>query len=122
MNGVAARYKKVQVNTCAPAQVLVMLYDGIMRFASEAEAAMRRDDRATAGERIGRCLAILEELDATLDTRHAPELCDNLRAIYGFARRRLTEANLQRNPALLGEIRPAIEPLREAFATIALRG
>lgn len=115
----AARYKKVAVKTCSPQQLLVMLFDGAIRFLGEAETAMSAKDRARAGERIGKAHAILEELAATLEPEHAPELCENLLGLYAYAMGRLLEANLQQDPARLAEVVGLLTPLREAFATAA---
>jgi flagellar protein FliS len=67
VSAAAARYRGVQVVTCNPLQLLVMLYDGAIRFIGEAEAAITAGDRARVGDRIGKAHAILEELVATLD-------------------------------------------------------
>ena len=114
----AARYRGVQVKTCSPLQLLVMLFDGAIRFIGEAEAAMAAKDRARAGERIGKAHAIITELAATLDREHAPELCDNLLAIYGFCTGYLLEANFHQDPKRLSEVVAALTPLREGFAGI----
>lgn len=116
---VASRYRGVQLNTASPAQLVVMLYDGALRFASEADEAFGRDDRARAGDRIGRALAIVDELAATLDPAHAPELAENLLALYGYCKRRLLEANLGRDRNALADVVAALTPLREAWATVA---
>lgn len=121
VSAAAARYRNVQVSTANPAQIVVMLYDGVARFTGEAAEAMGRRDRARAGERIGRALAIVEELAATVDPSHAPELADNLLAVYGFCCRRLVEANLQQSAEALAEVVQAIAPLREAWAEVASR-
>ncbi len=115
----ASRYKGVQVNTCSPAKLVQMLLDGALRFASEAQVAMRAGDRARSGERTARCQAIVEELASTLDPEKSPELCDNLLGIYMFCMRRLTEANAQQDPRILDEVRTSLEPLRDAWAAIA---
>jgi len=116
---VASRYRGVQLNTASPAQLVVMLYDGALRFVGEADEAFGRDDRARAGDRIGRALAIVDELAATLDPTHAPELADNLLALYGFCKRRLLEANLGRDRNALADVVSALSPLREAWAAVA---
>ncbi len=118
---VASRYRGVQLNTASPAQLVVMLYDGAIRFVGEASEAMGRDDRARAGDRIGRALAIVDELAATLDPTHAPELAENLLALYGFCKRRLLEANLNRDPAALADVVSSLTPLREAWAAVSSR-
>ena len=115
----AARYRGVQLNTASPAQLVVMLYDGTLRFVAEADEAFGRDDRARAGDRIGRALAIVDELAATVDPAHAPELAENLIALYGFCKRRLLSANLERDRNALADVVAALTPLREAWATVA---
>ena len=115
----AARYRGVQVKTCSPLQLLVMLFDGAIRFIGEAETAMLAKDRARAGDRIGRAHAIIAELAATLDRDQAPELCDNLLALYSFSMGHLLEANLHQDPKRLAEVVAAITPLREGFAGIS---
>lgn len=119
---VAARYQGVQVRTSSPAELLVMLYDGVLRFVAEARAALDKGDRARLGDRIGRALAIVDELAATLDPTHAPELADNLLALYGFCKRRLFAANIERDPQALADVTETIEPLREAWAELSAKG
>jgi flagellar protein FliS len=116
---VASRYRGVQLQTASPAQLVVMLYDGILRFVTEATDAIAKDDRPRAGEKIGRALAIVDELAATLDPTHAPELAENLIALYGFCKRRLFDANIGRDAAALADVAAAITPLREAFAEVS---
>ena len=115
----ASKYKGVEVGTASPAQIVAMLCGGILRFVGEASAALETQDRARAGDRIGRAMAIVEELLATLDPTHAPELADNLIALYGFCKRRLFEANLSQNRQALDDVALAIIPLKEAWAEIA---
>lgn len=115
----ASRYRGVQVQTSSPVQLVVMLFDGIIRFSGEALDAFEKGDRARAGDRIGRTMAIIDELIATLDTSHAPELAHNLLGIYGFCKRRLFEANLKRDVQCLRDVVDAVTPLREGFAQIA---
>ncbi|MBS2020690.1 MAG: flagellar export chaperone FliS [Deltaproteobacteria bacterium] len=116
--GAAARYKNTQVKTCSPAELVLMLFDGVIRFTTEAEQAMSAGDRARTGERIDRALAILEELTATLDPSHGAELCANLASVYDFCAHKLLQGNLERNPQYLREAITAIRPIREGWAQI----
>lgn len=115
----ASKYKGVQVQTSSPANLVVMLFDGILRFTSEAEVALDVNDRARFGDRVGRALAIVDHLMATLDPTHAPELADNLMAVYGFCKRRLYTANMKLDRAALADVKTAVRPLREGFAGIS---
>ena len=117
MNAAVAlnRYKQVQVRTSSPGDILVMLYDGLIKFLEEAKAATVADDRARAGERIGRAHAILAELTATLDHDKAPELCERLEGVYGFCMGHLLEANLHRDPEKIDACIRILTPIRDAF-------
>jgi len=119
ITGAAAKYRGVQLQTSSPAQLVVMLYDGILRFTTEPHVALAAGDRARMGERIGRAIAIVDEMTATLDHKYAPELADNLTALYGFCKRRLYDANVKLDAQCLEDVKTAIVPLRDAFATIA---
>jgi flagellar protein FliS len=115
----AQRYQAVKIETSSPADLVVMLYDGAIRFAREAEEAMKAKNRARAGERVGKCHAILEELLGTLDAEKAPELCDSLCALYAYCMRRLLVANTTQDPEPLAEVVELLLPLRGAWAEIA---
>lgn len=112
---VLSKYGAVQVTTCTPGQLLVMLYDGLFRYLAEAQVAMKAKDRARAGERIGRVHSILEMLASTLDPSHAPELCENLHGLYLFCMSRVVAANVKQDPAALAEVADVLSPLRDAW-------
>lgn len=115
MNLVAQKYRAVEASTSSPGKLLVLLYEGLLRFLGEAKEATERGDRARAGERISRALDILGELLGTLDAEQAPELCENLSALYVFAMNQLVEANLQRDAAKIEQVRGLLVPLRDAW-------
>lgn len=115
MSAAIQRYKAVQVKTSSPGEILVMLYDGLFKFLEEAKEALAADDRARAGERINRAHAIISELATSLNKSVAPELCENLEAIYFFCSGRLIEANLHRDPDRIAEVIRVLAPVRDGF-------
>jgi flagellar secretion chaperone FliS len=112
-----ARYGAVKVTTATPGQILVMLYDGLLRFLREAETAMATKNRTKAGERISRAHAILAYLLNTLDSQYAPDLCRNLQSVYVFCMQRLLSANIEQDVAKLADLVRILSPLREAWTT-----
>ena len=114
-----SRYKSVQVTTCGPGQLIVMLYDGLFRFLNEAQAAIDAKDRGTAGEKISRSHAILEHLLAGLDPEVAPALCEHLGPLYMFCMQRLIQANIKQDSKLLAEVQRVLSPLRDAWKQAA---
>jgi flagellar protein FliS len=115
-----ARYGAVKVTTASPAQVLVMLYDGLLRFLREAQEAMRQNKRGRAGERISRSHAILQELVSALDPEQSPQLCERLQSLYLFCMQHLLRANIEQDPAKIGDIVRLLVPLRDAWSTAAV--
>ncbi len=115
---VAAKYKSVAIQTCSPAQLVLMLLEGVIRFATEADQALAQGNRARVGERTGRCHAILEELAGGLDMTDTTGLCENLMGVYGFCMRRLVEANLKQDREILAEVPKVIRPIRDGWAEL----
>lgn len=115
---IAARYKNTQIQTCSPAALVLMLLEGVIRFAAEADQAIEQRDFARVGERTGRCHAILEQLAAGLDLTDTTGLCENLLGVYTFAGRRLIEANLKQDREILAEVTKVIRPIRDGWAQL----
>jgi flagellar protein FliS len=112
-----ARYGAVKVTTANPGQILLMLYDGLLRFLREAQTAMEAGNRKKAGERISRAHAILAQLLAGLDATQAPKLCEHLQGVYMFCMSHVVRANLEQAPAKLAEVVNILSPLRDAWVT-----
>ena len=109
------RYQAVKVKTASPGEVLVMLYDGTIRFLGEARDAMKAGERARSGEKIDRAFAILSELLSTLRPEVAPELCEQLSGVYRFCMDQITQANLKQEPKLLDDCIRVLEPIRDGY-------
>jgi len=102
-------------NLEAGGQILLMLYDGAIRFLHEAKAAheSNRIDIRTA--RIHRSQAIISELRATLQHETAPELCQQLDALYCFMIDQLRLANESNNTAPIDVVINILDDLRSAW-------
>jgi flagellar secretion chaperone FliS len=125
----ASVYKRVAVETGVQAadshRLVGMLFDGLLQAVATARGAMERGDLVVKGEQIGKAVRIVEEgLKAGLDPAGG-EMAQNLRALYAYSVRRLTEANLRNDPAALAEVATLIEPVAQAWQDIrgqALQG
>jgi flagellar protein FliS len=121
MNPYAAQtqaYRSNSVMTATPEQLVVMLYDGAVRFLRQAEVAMGEQAWVHAGERLSRGEAIIDELLATLNM-DAGEISNRLEGIYVFCKRCLIEARLERAPAKIAHVIRLMSDLREAWAHVA---
>src|SRR5437879_3867676 len=87
-------YAEASVMTAPPGRLVVMLYDGGIRFLLQSAVAMRAGDTGRARDRMRRAEAIIDELNLSLDMKYG-ELSKSLRSIYLFCKRMLREANLK---------------------------
>ncbi len=113
-----AAYKQQSIMTAPPERLVVMLYDGAIRFFFQAAAAMREDARATALERLDRGEAIVDHLLQTLDMERGGEIAQRLEGIYVFSKPLLLEARLERDADKIDLVRGYLTELREAWAQI----
>jgi len=107
-------YTDVSVRTASPERLVIMLYDGAIRFLHSAAAATRDGKRAVARERLRRAQAIIDELNWSLDMSQG-EIAWNLRSIYGFCSRHLIESTLTASPSGYEEVAQLLADLRESW-------
>lgn len=110
-------YLRTKVLTATPEQLQMMLYDGALRFAEQARAALQQKNFEQSYNLISRVQKILTEMSCTLKHDVAPDLCGKLSALYNFAYRKLIEANIDHNVEAIDE---AIEILRYQRETWAM--
>jgi len=113
-----AAYQEQAVLTATPGQLVVMLYDGAIRFLRQADAAMGEQAVAHSHDRLNRAEAIIDELLSTLDMSQG-SVAQNLEGIYVFWKRLLWEVRLERDREKLAVLIRQIANLREAWAQIA---
>lgn len=111
-------YRDSAVLTASPEQLVVMLYDGAIRFLRQAEVAMREGAWLHSFEKLSRGEAIIDELLATLNM-DVGEMSERLQAIYVFLKKTLIEGRIQRNHEKIGQVVALLVSLREAWAKLA---
>jgi flagellar protein FliS len=109
-------YKKTAVTTADPMSILVALYDGFISHVEAARLAYERGDRATAGERTGKAMAIVNELQACLDDSQEPEFTARLASVYDFVGQELMSAAFDYNGSRLDEVVALMKELRDAWS------
>lgn len=109
------RYRAVKVQTASPAQIMLMLYDGAIRFAQIAQQKIKAKDIAAKGVYINKTQAIISELMGSLDFSVSPELCERLEQLYLYIMDQLTEANVHLKVEPLDVVIELLNTLRSAW-------
>ena len=113
-------YTEASVLTASPGRLIVMLYDGAIRFLSQGAIAMRAGQRERMRDRLGRAEAIIDELNVILDLRQG-DIPAQLRSLYTFCKRELQRASIKDEPERLDRIVRLLAELREGWEEIADR-
>jgi flagellar protein FliS len=112
-------YKQQSILTAPPGRLVVMLYDGCLRFLFQSAYAMREGDRVQSQDRLRRAEAIIDELTVTLDHDRGGEIAGRLQGIYAFCRRHLIEAWSEQDAGKIEQVSELLGELREAWAEVA---
>jgi flagellar protein FliS len=112
-------YRRTEVQSRTPLELVVMLYDGALRFVTASRDAMARRDIRARREATSRLLAIMSELQSTLDMQRGGEVATTLDALYDYMTERITTAAVKNDAAPLDEVQRLLEMLRDAWQTIA---
>lgn len=116
-----ARYREMEIRTATPEMVVVKLYEGALRFLRQAAQCQSEGDvpgRATA---VGKALAIVSELQQSLDLDRGGEIARNLDALYFYVTDRLLEANVRGTSQPIEEAASVLSTLNEAWVEISKR-
>ena len=120
----AAAYRQVAVETtvadASPHHLVQMLFDSLVESITQARGAMQEGRVEAKGRAIGRAVRIVDEgLKASLDPAAGGALAGDLADLYAYVTLRLTQANLRNDARALDECQALIQPLRDAWASIA---
>lgn len=112
-------YRRTEVQSRTPLELVVMLYDGAMRFLVAAREAMDRRDIRARRDAISRVLAIIGELQNTLNMERGGEVADRLDRLYNYMSFRLLDATQHNDPKAVDEVHRLMTTLRDGWATIS---
>jgi flagellar protein FliS len=107
------------VEAASPVELVVMLYDGALRFLGQAREAIERRDVRAKGEALSRVIAIVGELQATLDMEQGGEVAASLHRLYAYVMDCLVAASVNRDVVPLDDAARVLATLREGWAGLA---
>jgi len=111
-------YKENAVLTQSRGRIVVMLYEGAIKFLHQAIQAIEDGDHKAKAGFLGRAMDIIWELDNCLDIEAGGEIAQNLRSLYGFMRRHLLDAAIKRDPQRIRDVIACLEDLNEGWKAV----
>jgi flagellar secretion chaperone FliS len=111
----ASQYQEQQVQTASKEQLLIMLYDGAIRFCKLAKKAMSEGKLEESNKNLLRSQRIISEFMASLDFEIGGETSKNLFSLYEYLHYRLVQANIKRDPEMIDEVTEHLVGLRDTW-------
>lgn len=108
-------YLRDAVLTATPEQLQLMLYDGAIRFATQAREAIAEKDYETSYESLVRAQNIMLEMYNGLNREVNPELCDSVASIYMFLYHKFIDANVHRDVQAIDDALKVLAIERETW-------
>ncbi|MBF8722103.1 flagellar export chaperone FliS [Pseudomonas guariconensis] len=116
------QYQKVnsvaQTSEASPHRLVQMLMQGGLDRLAQAKGAMARNDIAQRGILIGKAIDIIGGLREGLDLENHGDSLADLDSLYTYMSRRLVEANVQNDPAIIDEVARLLITVKEGWDAI----
>ena len=118
----STRYQESQVLTAGREQLLVLTYDGVLRFLSRARKGIHEGDLHEKHLGLTKAQGLIIELRRTLNFSQAPELAHNLARVYTYLLEQISRADMDDDADRIGHVIELVSELREAWVELGRRG
>ncbi|MEM1025087.1 MAG: flagellar export chaperone FliS [Myxococcota bacterium] len=109
-------YTSSQVEGYSPERLVLAMFDAALRNLGWASDALERGDLSRKGTNISKTLAIVNELQASLNKEAGGELAERLDGLYVYVSGRLVEANVENDAEKIAEVRGLLQTVRDGWA------
>lgn len=111
-------YQDVAITTQSRGRLVVMLYDGAIKFLKLAINELNTGKMDAKGLYINKASDIINELNTVLDMETGGEVAANLRKLYVFMIRQLHTANIKKDSQMIEEVIKLLEELNQGWKAI----
>ena len=109
------KYKQTSVTSASREKLLLMMYEGAIKYTKKAIIACETKDIAGRGLNIGKSYDIIMELNNTLNFEVGGEIARNLEALYNYMTEELTKANVSGQVAHLHTVLKLLNTLNDGW-------
>jgi flagellar secretion chaperone FliS len=111
----AGAYKQNQVETASPEEILIMLYDGAIRFLLVAKKAHAAGEIEKRHKNVLNAQHIIQEFMNSLDMEIGGEMAANLFRLYEYLNYRLIQFTVKKDVAMLDEVLDHLRSLKSTW-------
>ena len=111
-----AQYNQSKILTASPAELTLMLYDGAIKFCNIAIMGVEQNDIQKAHTNIMKVQKIIEEFQITLNFKY--EIANDFNNVYNYLMKRLREANMTKDKAILEEVLEHLHTMRDTWKEV----
>jgi len=112
------QYRKNQISTSGQGYLILMMYEGAIKFTKLALESMVKNDMASQGKYIQKAHDIINELSLALDFKKGGDVVPRLESLYQFVLSQLTLANIKSEKKPLQTVLNILNPLLEAWTKL----
>jgi flagellar protein FliS len=110
------QYQRSRILTASPAELTLMLYDGAIKFCNIAIMGVEQKDIQKAHTNIMKVQKIIEEFQITLNFKY--EIANDFNNVYNYLMKRLREANMTKDKAILEEVLDHLHTMRDTWKEV----
>lgn len=110
-------YSKTGVLTASRETILLMLYEGAIRFLKMAITASESSQTNEKNKYVGKVMDIVNELRASLNHKEGEEIASSLESLYEFIQDRLLKGSIENNANHLKEALNILSTLKTGWET-----
>ena len=111
------QYKEQSIDTMTPAELLLTLYDELVKRLTRAELALGQQQFELFEQSVDRSADIIRYLNDTLDRQYP--ISANLAQLYEYFDYELIRVKIGRNKTELERVKKMVSELRDSFRTAA---
>lgn len=111
-----AQYANNKVMGASPAELTLMLYEGIIKFCNQAKLAIESRDIEKAHNSIVRAEKIIAYLQDTLDMKYP--VAKDFDNVYNYLMLRLREANMSKDSEIVDEVLTHVRTMRDTWKKV----
>lgn len=117
-NAAHKHYKQNQINTASNEKLLIMLYQGCIKFLRLAKKGIEEDDMEMTNKYLIKSQDIINELRYTLDFERGGDVAKNLKSLYDFMYSQLIDANIKKEKEPITTVEEMMLDLLESWQQI----